>query len=248
MDGHAGDAAADGRRAAGCAARRVGFWPANADGDDIVVLADEARTKPSARASHAAPADGRQREGPATSRCRISSRRASGTPTMSAPSRSRPGMARRRSRSASRRPTTTIRRSWSRRSPTGSRRRSPSTCTSGCARELWGYAPDEALSNAELIAETYRGIRPAPGYPAQPDHTEKETLFELLDAEHADRHEAHRELCDVAGPAVSGSTSPSRGATTSASARSSRTRSRTMPAARAGHGRGREVARPDPQL
>jgi 5-methyltetrahydrofolate--homocysteine methyltransferase len=50
-------------------------------------------------------------------------------------------------------------------------------------RELWGYAPDETLSPADLIAETYRGIRPAPGYPAQPDHTEKGTLFKLLDAE-----------------------------------------------------------------
>ncbi len=52
-------------------------------------------------------------------------------------------------------------------------------------RELWGYAPDEALGVDELLAETYRGIRPAPGYPAQPDHTEKATLFRLLDAEHA---------------------------------------------------------------
>jgi 5-methyltetrahydrofolate--homocysteine methyltransferase len=50
-------------------------------------------------------------------------------------------------------------------------------------RELWGYAPDEALSPEDLIAESYRGIRPAPGYPAQPDHTEKATLFRLLDAE-----------------------------------------------------------------
>jgi 5-methyltetrahydrofolate--homocysteine methyltransferase len=50
-------------------------------------------------------------------------------------------------------------------------------------RELWGYAPDEALTNDELIRERYRGIRPAPGYPAQPDHTEKRTLFRLLDAE-----------------------------------------------------------------
>ncbi|HPE47214.1 MAG TPA: methionine synthase [Hyphomonas sp.] len=50
-------------------------------------------------------------------------------------------------------------------------------------RELWAYAPDEALSNDDLIAEKYRGIRPAPGYPSQPDHTEKETLFRLLDAE-----------------------------------------------------------------
>jgi 5-methyltetrahydrofolate--homocysteine methyltransferase len=52
-------------------------------------------------------------------------------------------------------------------------------------RELWGYAPDETLTNEELIAEAYRGIRPAPGYPAQPDHTEKRTLFDLLDAEAA---------------------------------------------------------------
>jgi 5-methyltetrahydrofolate--homocysteine methyltransferase len=50
-------------------------------------------------------------------------------------------------------------------------------------RELWGYAPDEALSNDDLIAERYQGIRPAPGYPACPDHTEKGTLFELLEAE-----------------------------------------------------------------
>ncbi len=49
-------------------------------------------------------------------------------------------------------------------------------------RELWGYAPDEALSHDDLIAEKYRGIRPAPGYPAQPDHTEKTTLFSLLAA------------------------------------------------------------------
>ena len=52
-------------------------------------------------------------------------------------------------------------------------------------RELWAYTPDEMLSNAELIAEDYAGIRPAPGYPAQPDHTEKRTLFTLLDAEQA---------------------------------------------------------------
>jgi 5-methyltetrahydrofolate--homocysteine methyltransferase len=50
-------------------------------------------------------------------------------------------------------------------------------------KEFWGYAPDEALSSQELILEKYQGIRPAPGYPAQPDHTEKKTLFALLDAE-----------------------------------------------------------------
>ena len=50
-------------------------------------------------------------------------------------------------------------------------------------RELWGYAPDETLSNEDLIAERYQGIRPAPGYPATPDHLEKRMLFDLLDAE-----------------------------------------------------------------
>jgi 5-methyltetrahydrofolate--homocysteine methyltransferase len=49
--------------------------------------------------------------------------------------------------------------------------------------EYWGYAPEEALTAAELIAEQYRGIRPAPGYPAQPDHTEKGTLFRLVEGE-----------------------------------------------------------------
>ncbi len=49
-------------------------------------------------------------------------------------------------------------------------------------RELWGYAPDEALDNDALIAEQYRGIRPAPGYPSCPDHTEKGELFRVLDA------------------------------------------------------------------
>ncbi|GAA4651491.1 methionine synthase [Kistimonas scapharcae] len=50
-------------------------------------------------------------------------------------------------------------------------------------QEYWGYCADEKLSNTELIKEAYRGIRPAPGYPACPDHTEKATLFRLLDAE-----------------------------------------------------------------
>jgi hypothetical protein len=48
--------------------------------------------------------------------------------------------------------------------------------------ELWGYATDEALSNEDLIAEKYRGIRPAPGYPACPDHRAKRQMFEVLKA------------------------------------------------------------------
>jgi 5-methyltetrahydrofolate--homocysteine methyltransferase len=50
-------------------------------------------------------------------------------------------------------------------------------------KEFWAYSHDESLSSEDLIKEKYRGIRPAPGYPACPDHTEKATLFEILDAE-----------------------------------------------------------------
>ncbi len=50
-------------------------------------------------------------------------------------------------------------------------------------RDLWGYVPDEALTNEQLVKETYRGIRPAPGYPACPEHSVKRDLFEALRAE-----------------------------------------------------------------
>jgi 5-methyltetrahydrofolate--homocysteine methyltransferase len=50
-------------------------------------------------------------------------------------------------------------------------------------REFWGYAPEERFTNEELVREKYRGIRPAPGYPACPDHTEKSTLWRMLDVE-----------------------------------------------------------------
>ena len=56
-------------------------------------------------------------------------------------------------------------------------------CLHEQARADWGYGAREQLSNDELIAEKYRGIRPAPGYPACPDHTEKRILFDLLSAE-----------------------------------------------------------------
>ena len=50
-------------------------------------------------------------------------------------------------------------------------------------KEYWGYAQQEQWSNEELIAEKYKGIRPAPGYPACPDHLEKKTIWKLLDVE-----------------------------------------------------------------
>jgi 5-methyltetrahydrofolate--homocysteine methyltransferase len=71
-------------------------------------------------------------------------------------------------------------------------------------RELWGYAKTERLSNDDLIAEKYRGIRPAPGYPAQPDHTEKGTLFRLLDGERATGVRLTESFAMWPGSAVSG--------------------------------------------
>jgi 5-methyltetrahydrofolate--homocysteine methyltransferase len=71
-------------------------------------------------------------------------------------------------------------------------------------RALWGYAPDENFSPAELIGEPYRGIRPAPGYPAQPDHTEKITLFRLLDAEAATGVRLTESMAMWPGSSVSG--------------------------------------------
>jgi 5-methyltetrahydrofolate--homocysteine methyltransferase len=71
-------------------------------------------------------------------------------------------------------------------------------------RELWGYAPNEALDNEALIAESYQGIRPAPGYPACPDHTEKRTIFRLLDAERQAGMHLTESMAMVPASSVSG--------------------------------------------
>ncbi|WP_199405200.1 methionine synthase [Corallincola holothuriorum] len=68
----------------------------------------------------------------------------------------------------------------------------------------WGYAPDEVLSNDDLIREKYQGIRPAPGYPANPEHTEKATLWKLLDAENATGIKLTENFAMWPGAAVSG--------------------------------------------
>ena len=70
--------------------------------------------------------------------------------------------------------------------------------------EFWGYAPDEALDNESLIGERYRGIRPAPGYPACPEHTEKTTLFDLLDVTKRTGIELTESMAMWPGAAVSG--------------------------------------------
>jgi 5-methyltetrahydrofolate--homocysteine methyltransferase len=71
-------------------------------------------------------------------------------------------------------------------------------------KEFWGYAPDEALPNDALIAERYTGIRPAPGYPACPEHTEKQTIWQLLDVEATTGIELTESMAMWPGAAVSG--------------------------------------------
>jgi 5-methyltetrahydrofolate--homocysteine methyltransferase len=71
-------------------------------------------------------------------------------------------------------------------------------------REFWGYAADERLDADGLIAERYRGIRPAPGYPACPEHTEKQTIWDLLDVEAATGLQLTESMAMWPGAAVSG--------------------------------------------
>jgi 5-methyltetrahydrofolate--homocysteine methyltransferase len=71
-------------------------------------------------------------------------------------------------------------------------------------RELWGYAPDEALASEALLQEGYVGIRPAPGYPACPEHTEKQTLWRLLDVAATTGIELTESMAMTPGAAVSG--------------------------------------------
>jgi 5-methyltetrahydrofolate--homocysteine methyltransferase len=158
----------------------VGFWPANADGDDIVVWADESRSEEIARFH--------------TLRQQI--RKSNGKPNLAlsdfvaedgrdyigafavTAGHGELEIARRFKEAGD---------DYSAIMATALADRLAEAFAEALHRtvrtELWGHAPDEALSVEDLIAEKYQGIRPAPGYPAQPDHTEKATLFNLLQAE-----------------------------------------------------------------
>ena len=144
--------------------------------------------------------------------------------------------------------TTTTTRSWPRRSPTGWPRPSPSTCTSGCATS--GATAATRISRTdELIHEKYRGIRPAAGYPACPDHTEKGTLWRLLDVETNTGMQLTESFAMWPGSSVSGlyfAHPESRYFTP----RQDRSRSggRLQRAQGDDDRRGRALARPEPQL
>ncbi|TAJ67455.1 methionine synthase [Brevundimonas sp.] len=158
----------------------VGFWPANADGDDIVVWADESRTAEVARFH--------------TLRQQI--KKSNGKPNLAMSdfvAETGPDYIGAFAVTAGHGELEIARRfkdagdDYSAIMATTLADRLAEAFAEALHRtvrtELWGHAPDEALSVEDLIAEKYQGIRPAPGYPAQPDHTEKATLFNLLQAE-----------------------------------------------------------------
>ena len=163
----------------------IGFWPANGDGDDILVFGDEARKTPIATL-HTLRQQIARREGRANvALSDFIAPRASGLADYVGAFAVTAGIGEdavvERFKHANDDYSAIMAKALADRLAEALAERMHQRVR----REFWGYDPGEALSNEELVAERYRGIRPAPGYPAQPDHTEKATLFELLDGERA---------------------------------------------------------------
>ena len=165
------------------ASATIGFWPANAEGDDIILYSDEARTKP-LTTLHTLRQQLEKREG------RKNVALSDFIAPISSGVRDYIGMfvvtagigedvIADRFKNANDDYSSILVKALADRLAEAFAERMHQRVR----KEFWGYAPDEALSTDELILEQYAGIRPAPGYPAQPDHTEKATLFRLLDAE-----------------------------------------------------------------
>jgi 5-methyltetrahydrofolate--homocysteine methyltransferase len=163
----------------------IGLWPANSDGDDILVFADEERKKPIA-ALHTLRQQLSRREGRANvALADFVAPRGSGLRDYIGAFAVTAGLgedaiAERFKRANDDYSAITAKALADRLAEALAERMHQRV-----RREFWAYAPGETLGTSELIGEAYRGIRPAPGYPAQPDHTEKATLFELLDGERA---------------------------------------------------------------
>ena len=160
----------------------VGFWPAHADGDDIVVYADETRTVERARLfgirQQATKTDGRANLSLSDYVAPVDSEVADwigGFVVTAGPEEIE--IAERFEADNDDYSSILLKALADRLAEAFAERMHERVRT-----ELWGYAPDEAFTPTELIHESFQGIRPAPGYPSQPDHTEKGTLFELLDA------------------------------------------------------------------
>jgi 5-methyltetrahydrofolate--homocysteine methyltransferase len=161
----------------------IGLWPANSEGDDILVFADETRTTPIA-VLHTLRQQLPRREGRANvALADFVAPRASGLADYIGAFAVTAGIGEeavveRFKRANDDYSAIMAKALADRLAEAMAERLHQRTRT-----EFWGYAPDEALGGSDLIAEKYRGIRPAPGYPAQPDHSEKATLFALLDGE-----------------------------------------------------------------
>jgi 5-methyltetrahydrofolate--homocysteine methyltransferase len=167
------------------AAAVVAFWPANTDGDDVLVFTDEVRSKPIATL-HTLRQQLARREGRANvALADFVAPRASGLADYIGAFAVTAGLGEdavaERFKRANDDYSAIMAKALADRLAEALAERMHQRVR----RELWAYAPDETLATGDLIAEKYRGIRPAPGYPAQPDHTEKETLFRLLDGERA---------------------------------------------------------------
>ncbi|MGC2590720.1 MAG: methionine synthase, partial [Xanthobacteraceae bacterium] len=163
----------------------IGFWPANTDGDDVLVFADEVRSKPIATL-HTLRQQLARREGRANvALADFVAPRASGLADYIGAFAVTAGLGEEtvaeRFKHANDDYSAIMAKALADRLAEALAERMHQRVR----KEFWAYAPDETLGGSELIGEKYRGIRPAPGYPAQPDHTEKETLFKLLDGEHA---------------------------------------------------------------
>jgi 5-methyltetrahydrofolate--homocysteine methyltransferase len=161
----------------------LGFWPANADGDDILVYGDEVRDEPII-VLHSLRQQLSKREGRANAALSdFIAPRASGLADYIGGFTVTAGIgedevAERFKRANDDYSAIMVKALADRLAEAFAER-----LHQRVRKEFWGYAADESFSNDQLIAEKYRGIRPAPGYPAQPDHTEKGTLFNLLKSE-----------------------------------------------------------------
>ncbi|MBI1393113.1 MAG: methionine synthase [Alphaproteobacteria bacterium] len=162
----------------------VGFWPANADGDDIVVYSDENRSSEIAR-FHGLRQQMPKREAGAPNYCisdfvaPVSSGKADYIGAFAVTA----GHGEEEFAASFDRADDNYSAIMAKALADRFAEAFAEALHAKVRRELWGYAADETLSPEEMIAEKYRGIRPAPGYPAQPDHTEKRTIFDLLSAE-----------------------------------------------------------------
>ncbi|HEX2512579.1 MAG TPA: vitamin B12 dependent-methionine synthase activation domain-containing protein, partial [Xanthobacteraceae bacterium] len=161
----------------------IGFWPANAEGDDILLYADEARKTPIATLhtlrQQLTKREGRNNEALSD----FIAPRASGVPDYVGAFAVTAGVgedeiADRFKLKNDDYSAILVKALADRLAEAFAERLHQRVRT-----EFWGYAPNEKLSNEDLIAEKYSGIRPAPGYPAQPEHTEKATIFKLLPAD-----------------------------------------------------------------